>query len=132
MLQAYTTNLTVTTDEVISFSNVEVVGRSATASIGGSQISLNESGIYHVTGYLVGAPTAEGNIGVTVLLNGTPMEQTAVSATVGAGEAVSVPIDTLVSVNRCCACQAPVVITFRYTGDAGTVNLANVVAVKVR
>ena len=133
MLQAYTTNQTVETNDLIAFSHVEAaIDRSATATIGGTEIKLNTPGIYHVTGYVNGTSTAEGEVGVTVLLNGTAMEQTAVNASAAADGNATVPIDTLVSVNQCCPCQSGVTLTFQYTGSAGTVNLANVVVLKVR
>lgn len=133
MLQAYTTNQTVATNDLISFSHVEAaVDRSVTATIGSNEISLNSPGVYHITGYVNGTPTAEGEVGVSVLLNGNAMEQTAVSASAAAEGLATVPIDTLVSVNRCCPCQSASVLTFQYTGAAGTVNLANVVVLKVR
>jgi hypothetical protein len=132
MLQAYTTNQDVATNDLISFSHVEAVDSSATAVINGTEIKLNAPGIYHITGYVNASPTADGEIGVTVLLDGTAMEQTAVIENALADNYAVVPIDTLISVNRCCPCQGPDVVTIRYTGVAGTINLANVVVVKVR
>ena len=105
---------------------------SATAVINGTEIKLNAPGIYHLTGYVNASPTAEGEVGVTVLLNGVVMEQTVVTASALADNYAAVPIDTLISVNRCCPCQGPAVVTIQYSGVAGTVNLANVVALKVR
>ena len=132
MLQAYTTNQAVETNDLLSFSHVEAVDSSATAIINGSEIKLNSPGIYHITGYVNGTPTADGEVGVSVLLNGTAMEQTAVTENALADNYAVVPIDTFVSVNRCCPCQGPVVVTIQYTGAAGTVNLANIVVLKVR
>ena len=132
MLQAYTTNQAVETNDLINFSHVEAVDSSATAVINGTEIKLNAPGIYHLTGYVNASPTAEGEIGVTVLLNGTAMEQTVLTASALADNYAAVPIDTLISVNRCCPCQGPAVVSIQYSGVAGTVNLANVVVVKVR
>ena len=133
MLQAYTTNQAVETNDLIAFSHVEAaIDRSATATIGGTEINLNAPGVYHITGFVNGTPTAEGEVGVTVLLNGTVMEQTAVTENALADNYAVVPIDTLVSVNKCCPCQPTTVLTFQYTGVAGTVNLANIVVLKVR
>lgn len=133
MLQAYTTNQAVATNDLIAFSRVEAaVDRSATLPIGGTEITLNAPGIYHITGYVNGTPTADGEVGVSVLLNGDVMEQTTVTANALADNYAVVPIDTLVSVNRCCPCQPTTRISIQYTGAAGTVNLANVVVLKVR
>ena len=132
MLQAYTTNQAVATNDLINFSHVEAVDSSATAVINGTEIKLNAPGIYHITGYVNASPTAEGEIGVTVLLNGVVMEQTVVTASALADNYAAVPIDTLISVNRCCPCQGPAVVTIQYSGAAGTVNLANIVVLKVR
>lgn len=132
MLQAYTTNQAVTTNDLIAFSHVESVDRSATLPIGGTEIALNAPGIYHITGFVNGTPTADGEVGVSVLLNGDVMEQTSVTANATADNYAVVPIDTLVSVNRCCPCQSAARVSFQYSGAAGTVNLANVVVMKVR
>ena len=133
MLQAYTTNQAVETNDLISFSHVEsAIDRTATAAIGSNEIALNAPGIYHVTGFVNGSPTGEGEVGVSVLLNGTVMEQSAVLASAGAAGYAVVPIDTLISVNRCCPCQSATTLNFQYTGAAGTVALANVVVEKVR
>ena len=133
MLQAYTTNQAVATGDIIAFSHVEAaVDRSATLPIGGTEISLNAAGIYHITGYVNASPTADGEVGVTVLLNGTAMEQTAVTENALADNYAVVPIDTFVSVNQCCPCQPTTKISVQYTGVAGTVSLANVVVLKVR
>ena len=133
MLQAYTTNQAVETNDLISFSHVAAaVERSATATIGGTEISLNTPGIYHITGYVNATPTADGEVGVSVILNGTAMEQTTITENALADNYAVVPIDTLISVNRCCPCQGPAIVTIQYTGAAATVNLANVVALNVR
>lgn len=68
MTVLYTTNQAVETNDLISFSHVEAVDSSATALINGTEIKLNAPGIYHLTGYVNASPTADGEVGVTVLL----------------------------------------------------------------
>ena len=133
MLQAYTTNQDVATNDLIAFSHVEAaVDRSATLPIGGTEISLNAAGVYHITGYVNASPTADGEVGVAVLLNGTVMEQTNVTENALADNYAVVPIDTFISVNKFCPCQQTTTVSIQYTGAAGTVSLANVVVLKVR
>ena len=133
MLQAYTLNQAVATNDMIAFSHVEAaVDRSATLPIGGTEISLNAAGVYHITGYVNASPTADGEVGVVVLLNGTAMEQTNVTENALADNYAGVPIDTFISVNQCCPCQQNTKVSFQYTGAAGTISLANVVVLKVR
>ena len=132
MLQAYTLNQDVATNDLISFSHVEAVDRSATMPVGGTELSLNAAGVYHISGYVNASPTAEGEVGAAVMLNGTVMEQTSVVENALADNYAVVPIDTFISVNQCCPCQQTTKVSIQYTGVAGVVNLANVVVLKVR
>ena len=132
MLQAYSTNLTLTTNDLITFNTVEVIGRTVTGTAGSNTIMLNAPGVYFINFNASGTTTAEGTFGVQMLKDGVaePQAQAAVETTAGGEGAVA--FSTLISVGRSCCCQNNrVALTFEYTGGDGT-GLANVVVTKVR
>ena len=132
MLQAYSTNLTLATNDLIAFNTVEAIGRTVTGTAGSSTIMLNAPGVYFINFNASGTTTAEGTFGVQMLKDGVaePQAQAAVETTAGGEGAVA--FSTLISVGRSCCCQNNrVAVTFEYTGGDGT-GLANVVVTKVR
>ena len=132
MLQAYSTNLTLATNDLIAFNTVEAIGRTVTGTAGSSTIMLNAPGVYFINFNASGTTTAEGTFGVQMLKDGVaePQAQAAVETTAGGEGAVA--FSTLISVGRSCCCQDNrVAVTFEYTGGDGT-GLANVVVTKVR
>lgn len=132
MLQAYSTNLTVATKDLLTFQTVEAIGRTATASAGGNTIMLNAPGVYYIAFNASGTTTDVGTFGVQMLKDGVaePQAQSSVS-TIAEGNG-AVAFSTLISVQKSCCCQNNrVAITFEYTGGDGTA-ITNVVVTKVR
>lgn len=134
MLQAYATGLAATTGQAVSFPNVERIGTTVTAAIGSTTVQLNAPGVYMVSFNATGTTTDAGTFGFQMHRDGNavPQAQAATNTTTTAGENAAVSFQTLMSVNRCCQSANGVVLSFIYTGDAGTIALANVVVTKVR
>lgn len=135
MLQAYTTAATVTGSgsENIAFSKVEFTDSTATANPGAATIKLNAPGVYMVNFNATGTTTDAGTFGVQMYRDGELVEQATGAATTTAGSAAAISFSTLMSVSACCCGNnGGATLTFRYTGGAGTISLANVVVVKVR
>lgn len=132
MLQAYVTGLSVAEGQDIAFPKVERIGTTVTGAIGSTTIQLNAPGVYMVSFNATGTTTAAGTFGFQMQRDGVAVPQAQASATTAAGDSAGVAFSTLMSVNRCCQSANGVVLSFRYTGGAGTVNLANVVVTKVR
>ena len=132
MLQAYSTNLTLTTKTLITFDTVEAIGRTVTATAGGNTIMLNAPGVYFISFNASGTTTEAGTFGIQMLKDGVAEPQAQASmATTAEGEG-AVAFSTLISVGRSCCCQNNrVAVTVEYTGGDGT-GLANVVVTKVR
>lgn len=132
MLQAYATGLAATTGQAVSFPNVERIGTTVTAAIGSTTVQLNAPGVYMVSFNATGTTTDAGTFGFQMQRDGNAVPQAQAATTTAAGDNAAVSFQTLMSVNRCCQSANGVVLSFIYTGDAGTIALANVVVTKVR
>lgn len=133
MLQAYSTNFTVSTKDYIQFQTVEAIGGTVTATAGGTTITLNAPGVYYIAFNATGTTTETGTFGVQMNKNGAAEPQAQASMTTTAEGIGTVSFSTLMSVKKSCCCQNNAVsITFEYTGGDGTVAAANVIVTKVR
>ena len=132
MLQAYSTNLAVSTKDAITFQTVEAIGNTATATAGGTAITLNAPGVYCISVSATGTTTAEGTFGIQMLNNGVVVPNAVASNATDAGGTASVAFNVLVSVRKSCCCQNnAVAVALEYTGGDGTASV-NVVVTKVR
>lgn len=122
MLEAYSTNVTVTADTAIPFQNVSLK-KGCTAELSGtSTIELNKCGVYMVA---VSASSAT-SVMIQLLKNGVAQPQAQSTGT-------SPCFVTLVQVsenNSCCPCTAPV--SLQIISDTATTFVnANVAVTKI-
>lgn len=103
----------------------------------GNSLSLNHSGIYHLTATLVGSGTAAGNVTVQLLNNGValPAALSTQTITTAATELRTFVIDTYILVDNASVLgqnvMTPAVITLQNTGVGATFTAVTVNVDKV-
>lgn len=132
MLQAYSENISVTTNENIKFNSISLqTGCTATIAGGSNIINLNRPGIYHIEFNASGTTTDAGTIGAQLQSNGTNVTRAAAAATTTASGTQNIAFSTLISVGNC-PCNGHKSLNIVYTGSAGTLTIANVIVTKIR
>lgn len=122
MLEAYSTNVTVTANSAIPFNAVSVEKGNTAVLTSPTTIELNKCGVYMVS---VDVSAAAAN---TIQLSKDGVLQPQAQST-----GTSPSFVTLVQVDRnntCCACSSPTVLRVIAT-TAGTLTDANIVVTKV-
>lgn len=131
MLDAYSVNAAVTANSNIVFNNKKIeTGVTAVLTNNGDTIALNRPGIYSVSVHAYGGATSTGAIAIQLYTNENPIERAVAKANTATGAVANLAFSTLISVDRAAAGN---IATFnvRYTGDAGTLNIVEVVVTKV-
>lgn len=125
MLEAYSTNKTINTNDVVPFDSVSIKKGCAEKLNGVATIELNKKGVYEVTLNISGTPSIAGVVTINTLKDGVahapgtiniPLVATTVSVTPTVTFLVSVNKD---NTNECCS--SPTTLQFVNTG----VGLAN-------
>lgn len=133
MIQSYGTNQTVTSNSAITFPTDHVrTGIVVTKSSDGGTFYLNRPGIYMLSFDATGLPTADGDVSAQVKVNGVDIVPAKGSIFTGAGETGEISINTLIMVDRVCACAGGKPVQVVYTGAAGVLATANIVITKIR
>lgn len=132
MLQVYSTALTSTANQTVSFSTKAVQrGTTATLAADRQTINLNSPGIYEVTVNGYGSTTAAGTFGFQLNGDGSTIARAASSMTTAQGGVGSASFTALVAVNGTYASGSKAALTLTYTGGAGTITLASMTVKKV-
>lgn len=135
MLEAYSKNKTIATNDILPFDSVSLV-KGCTARLNGvSSIELNKKGVYEITLDVSGTPSEAGVLTINLLKDGVVQSQGSINIPlVATTVSVTPSITTLVSVDRdnagTCS-SSPVTIQFSNAGvglaDANT----NIVITKI-
>lgn len=111
-----TTSQTILTSGMISLGSVyrkycKRVNGTTTFSITGSSVTLQQSGIYHITATLVGSGTAAGVVTVQLNANGTPVAGALASETITTAntEQRTFVIDQYILVDSTCVLGQPAI-----------------------
>ena len=96
--------------------------------LAGNAIQVSGPGYYELTSSITVAPTAEGEVTVTIYKDGTPLQgATATSTAAAAGDSLNLSIVTMLR-EFCNCCEGLSNLTFVLTGTAATVtNIATTV-----
>lgn len=124
MLEAYSTNVTVATNDAVPFNNVTVVKGQTAVLSAPATVQLNKCGVYMIS--VDASASAVSSIGL--YKNGTLAPQAQATGT-------HPSFVTLVQVtenNTCCPCTMPTVLQVKNIGTASaTLTNANIVVTKV-
>lgn len=137
-----TASQTVETDGSVNLGSTyrkycKTCGSVGTFTNSGTAVSLNQSGIYHITATFVGAGTEAGTITLTMALNGTALPRAVASETITTAETElrTLVIDDYVLVDNTCvlgrAATTPAVISFINSGIGTTFTLVKMNIEKV-
>lgn len=136
MLQAYSSNLTMTANTAFPFNNLTVDKGCGETLSAPASIQLNQRGVYlvEVDGYGTGAAAGDGS--VQLVVNGVPQPQ-AISEFTAATTAISdFGFKTFVQVvnNNCpCNCVSSPTVLQLLNGDVGLTDAhINIVVTKIR
>lgn len=135
MLEAYSTNKTINTNDVLPFESVSIKKGCAEKLNGVASIELNRKGVYEITLNVSGTPSTSGVLTINTLKDGVvhapgtiniPLVATTVSVTPSVTFLVSVSKD---NTNECCS--SPTVLQFVNTGVALANTNTNIVVNKI-
>lgn len=130
MIQAYSENLNVITNDTIALNNI-TLKTGNTVTLNGNTLTLNAPGIYHIEVNSYGASTEAGTIGLKLQSNGNDIKQAKALATTGANAPQAISFNTLIPVQKC-PCMTGKTINIIYTGAAGVIGFINVIVTKIR
>lgn len=134
MLEAYSTNVALATNDTIPFNNVSFKKGCTTELDSPGTVQLNKKGVYMVIVDAAGTPTAAGLMSIQLTKDGVlqPQSQSAVTGT--AAEVSNMSFTTLVQVkedNTCNCCTSPTMVRVVNTGVPATYSIANIVVTKI-
>lgn len=133
MIQAYSRNIAVTPNTAIPFNTTKLkTGCVVTQSDDRKTFYLNRAGIYMIEFNGSGASTAGGSVAVQMKVDGIDVEPAVAEITTEANAPSEIAFNTLVSVDRVCACMGGKPLQVMYTGTAGAMPLANIIITKIR
>ena len=99
-------------------------------SLSGNAIQIAGAGYYEINASFVVAPTAEGEVTITVYVNNVPVQGAIATATVAAaGDSVTLSIDSVFR-QQCQCCEGLSNLTFVLTGTAANVTNSAIVVDK--
>lgn len=136
MLEVYSNNVIVVTDEPIPLNNVALYKGTSAQLLGASTIQFNKCGIYEVTVSFSATATTAGDIEITLRKNSvlSPNAKTTITAA-DTTSTYSSSFTTLVPIaegnNPCCPCSIPSKIEIVNTGVGATIDNINVTVVRV-
>jgi len=113
-----------TTLQLIGTKTVDV---GCAADVNGSAVTLNKSGVYHIT-FDVTYTAAAGDVDLTIYINGIPSAAT-VTQTAEASTVYTLHIET--DVQQMCVCAGRDNVTLQISGAAGSVSYLTGSAIKV-
>ena len=132
MVQAYSDNITASTNSIIPFTNV-IIEKGSTATMVNNSIQLNAKGVYEVKFNASFTPAEAGDITIQLYINGLPYAPAKVTVSATVGNSFSIPFQTLVPVSHnttpCCS-SLPDVLTVMCTG-VGVSGSDNIVVTKI-
>ena len=131
IVQSYGTNITVATNDIIPFATNAVLNGRVTHS-NPTIFNLHKAGVYGLRLVLNGNTTAAGTFSAQVNVGGVVQPQSVVSIASAAGENTEIVIDTLIELSNYANQVASIPVSVQYTGDAGTITLANIIIEKLR
>lgn len=132
ILQAYGTNLSVSTGDLITLNTNVAIGNVKRDTSTPTVININKPGIYKVEFNATGTTTTAGTFGVQMYLNGSAVTQAQASMTTStAGDIAAVSFNSIVDVSAVTNGTTSIPMTFSYTGGVGTITLANAVVTKI-
>ena len=134
MLEAYSTNQTISTNGTLPF-NATKVSKGKTATLNGvSTIELNKAGVYEISLNISGLPSEAGDVTINMLVNSVTQANNINIPTVVTTAGVSGTLTTLVRVlfdNGCQCNSSPTSVSFINTGVGLTNFNCNVVVTKL-
>jgi hypothetical protein len=135
MIEAYSKNVTVTTNSTIPLNNV-AIDKGCGVSINGSTITFNKCGVYKVTVSASTIATVIGVISFQLFKNGIAQTQAGTSETASDTTSLhSMSFTTFVQVPvnncRCDSCTSPTTVNIVNTGVGTTYNNVDVVVDKI-
>jgi hypothetical protein len=135
MIEAYSKNVTVTTNSTIPLNNV-VIDKGCGVSINGSTITFNKCGVYKVTVSATVTATVAGLLSFQIFKNGSPQVQAITSNTAADATSLnSMSITTLIQVPtnncRCDSCTSPTTVNVVNTGVGATYGNVDIVVSKI-
>lgn len=135
MIEAYSKNVTVTTNSTIPLNNV-AIDKGCGVSINGSTITFNKCGVYKVTVSATVTATVAGLLSLQIFKNGSPQVQAITSNTAADATSLnSMSVTTLVQVPinncRCDSCTSPTTVNVVNTGVGATYGNVDIVVNKI-
>ena len=130
MLEGYSLNKDLASNEAISFDNVTIKKGCSAVFASPSIIELNKYGIYMISVDGSVTSTEAADAAVQLYKAGVAQPQGQASASITAGATRSLSFSTLVQVTPCC-CSSPTVVQIINTGDAVTYDNVNIVVTKI-
>lgn len=135
MIEAYSKNVTVTTNSTIPLNNI-AIDKGCGVSINGSTITFNKCGVYKVVVSASALATVSGLISFQLFKNGVAQVQAIASNTASdATSSHSMSFTTFVQVPvnncRCDSCTSPTTVNIVNTGVGATYGNVDVVVDKI-
>ena len=135
MLQAYSSNITITAGSAIPFNNVIINKGCAEKLTAPATVELNKRGVYLIKVDGFGTGSAAGDEVIQLYVNGVAQPQAQSQFTTASGDVSNFSFNTLVQVseNNCnCNCYtSPTVLQVRAEGTDLTEADANIVVTKL-
>lgn len=135
MLQAYSSNITITAGSAIPFNNVVISKGCAEKLTAPATVEIERRGVYIVKVDGFGTGSAAGDETIQLYVNGVAQPQAQCQFTTASGSISNFSFNTLVQVseNNCnCNCYtSPTVIQVRAEGDDLTEADANIIVAKL-
>jgi hypothetical protein len=135
MIEAYSKNVTVTTNSTIPLNNI-AIDKGCGVSINGSTITFNKCGVYKVVVSASALATVSGLISFQLFKNGVAQVQAIASNTASdATSSHNMSFTTFVQVPvnncRCDSCTSPTTVNIVNTGVGATYGNVDVVVDKI-
>jgi len=135
MLQAYSSNLTLTANTPIPFNNVVIDKGNSVKLVAPATVEIEQRGVYLVKVDGFGTGSAAGDETIQLYVNGVAQPQAQSQFTTAAGDIFNFEFNTLIQVksNNCnCNCYTSPTILQVYVGDQDlTEGFANILVSKL-
>lgn len=135
MLQAYSSNITITADSAVPFNNVVISKGNAEVLSAPASIQLNRRGVYLIKCDGFGTGSAADDVTIQLYVNGVAQPQAQSQFTAAAGDVTNFEFNTLLQVpENNCPCNnysAPTVLQVRATGSDLTDANINIVVTRL-
>lgn len=136
MLEIFSQNQTINTNELLPFSAVALVKGSTAVLSGVNTIQLNQKGVYSVTINISGLPATNGDVSIEMYKDGVLQPQTIIDipgaiTTTGINASKTTLVQVSRNNNPCDCCSSPTTIQFLNLGVGLTGSYSNVVVTKL-